>query len=136
MYFDVVPDEVIWTVNWLNYLNYEPIARTSSTCYLVCTRNDLGQTVSSYGWCNGIPRVVPLFRSFSEQFVSVRLYYRRQEILPSANIVFSAFGDRLCVCLSFLRTVFHIPLPSYVLLSFLSFGTASKVPKLTHYGVV
>ena len=23
----VVPDEVIWTVNWLHYLNYEPIAR-------------------------------------------------------------------------------------------------------------
>ena len=28
---DVVPDKVIWTVNWLHYLNYEPIDRTSST---------------------------------------------------------------------------------------------------------
>ena len=63
---DVVPDEVIWTVNWLHYLNYEPIACNSSTRHLVRTRNDLGQTVSSYGWCNGIPRVVTLFRSFSE----------------------------------------------------------------------
>ena len=38
----VVPDEVIWTVNWLHYLNYEPIALTSSTCHLFCTKNDLG----------------------------------------------------------------------------------------------
>ena len=43
----VVLDKVIWTVIWLYYLNYEPIARTSSTCHLVCTRNVLGQTVSS-----------------------------------------------------------------------------------------
>ena len=77
MYIDVVPDEVICTVNWLHYLNYEPIARTSSTCYLFRTRNNLGQTVTSYGWCNGIPRVVPLFRSVSELFVSDRLSYRR-----------------------------------------------------------
>ena len=77
MAIDVVPDEVIWTVNWLHYLNYEPIARNSSTCYLVHTRNDLGQTVTSYGWCNGIPRVVPFFRSFLEQFVSDCLSYRR-----------------------------------------------------------
>ena len=62
----MVPDEVIWTVNWLHYLNYEPTARTSITCYLVRTRNDLGQTVTSYGWYNGIPRVVPFFRSFSD----------------------------------------------------------------------
>ena len=58
MYIDVVPDKVIWIVNWLHYLDYEPIACTSSPCYLVCTRNDL---VSSYGWCNGIPCVVLLF---------------------------------------------------------------------------
>ena len=73
----VVPDEVIWTVNWLHYLNYEPIARTSSHRNLVCTRNDLGQAVSSYRWCNGIPRAVPLFRSFSERFASDRISYRR-----------------------------------------------------------
>ena len=29
----VVPDVVIWTVNWLHYLNYELITRTSSTCH-------------------------------------------------------------------------------------------------------
>ena len=63
---DVVLDEDIWTVNWLHYLNYEPIACTSITRHLVCTRNVLGQTVSSYGWCNGIPRFIPLFGSFSE----------------------------------------------------------------------
>ena len=56
MYIDLVPDEVIWTVNWLHYLNYEPISRSSSTCYLVCTGNNLGQTVTSYGWWNSIPR--------------------------------------------------------------------------------
>ena len=74
---DVVPDEVIWTVNWLHYLNYELIASTSSTCYLVRTRNNLVQTVTSYGWCNGIPCVVPFFRSFSERFESDRLSCRR-----------------------------------------------------------
>ena len=67
---DVVPDEVIWTLNWLHYLKYEPIARNSSTRHLVCTRNVVGQTVSSYGWWDGIPRVVPLFRLFSEKFTS------------------------------------------------------------------
>ena len=77
MYIDVVPDKVIWTVNWLHYLNYEPIARTSSTRHVVRTRNFLGQTVSSYGWCNVIPLVVTLFISFSEQFASDRLSYRR-----------------------------------------------------------
>ena len=46
MYIDVVPDKVIWTVNWLYYLNYEPIARSSSTCYLFCTRNNLGHAVT------------------------------------------------------------------------------------------
>ena len=59
---DVVPDEVIWMANWLHYLNYDLIDRTLSTCYLVLTKNDLRQTVTSYGWCNGIPRAVPLFR--------------------------------------------------------------------------
>ena len=72
---DVVTDEVIWTVNWLHYLNYEPIARTSSTYCLVRTRNDLGQTVTSYGWCNGIPRAVPLFKSISQRFSSDHLSY-------------------------------------------------------------
>ena len=32
LYIDVVPDVVIWTVNWLHYLNYEVIIRTSSNC--------------------------------------------------------------------------------------------------------
>ena len=30
-YIDVVPDEVILTVNWLNYLNYEANPHSSST---------------------------------------------------------------------------------------------------------
>ena len=76
MYIDVVPDNVIWTVNWLHYLNYEAITSSSSTCHLVRMRNVLGHTVSSYGWCNSIPCVVPLFRSFSEQFASDRLAYQ------------------------------------------------------------
>ena len=29
----MVPDEVIWTVSWLHYLNYEAIPRSLSTCY-------------------------------------------------------------------------------------------------------
>ena len=47
IYIYVVPDEVIWTVNWLHYLNYEPLACTSITRNLVRNRNILGQTVSS-----------------------------------------------------------------------------------------
>ena len=43
MFIYVVPEEVIWTVNWLHYLNYEPIESTSSNRYLVSTRNILGQ---------------------------------------------------------------------------------------------
>ena len=42
---DEVPDEVISTVKFLRYLNYEPIDCTSSTRHLVCTRNVLGYTV-------------------------------------------------------------------------------------------
>ena len=77
MYIDVVPEEVIYTVNWLNYLNCEPIACTSSNRHLVCTRNVLDQNASSYGWCNGITCGVPLFRSFSERFLSDLISYWR-----------------------------------------------------------
>ena len=77
MYIDVILEEVIYTVNWSHYLNYEPIARTSSTCHLFITRNNLGQTVSSYVWCNGIPCVVPILRYFSEQLMSDCLIFRR-----------------------------------------------------------
>ena len=31
MYIGVVPDVVTWAVNWLHYLNYEAIPRSSST---------------------------------------------------------------------------------------------------------
>ena len=31
MHIDVVPEKVIWTVNWLHYLNYEIIPCISST---------------------------------------------------------------------------------------------------------
>ena len=115
MYIDVVLDEVIWTVNWLHYLNYELIARTSSTRHLVCTRNVLGKTVYSYGWCNGIPRVVPLFRFFSETFTSDHISYQRSESLPRVDLVFSAFRERLCVWPYLLRTGFHVRPLSYVL---------------------
>ena len=74
---DVVPDEVKWMVNWLHYLNYESISSISSTCYLVRIRNNIGQTASYYRWCNGIPCVVSLFKSFLERFASDRIYYRR-----------------------------------------------------------
>ena len=77
MYIDVIPDEVIWMVNWLQYLNYEPIDCTSITRHLVRTGNNLGQTVSPYGWYNGIPCAIIPFKIFSEQFVSDRLSYRK-----------------------------------------------------------
>ena len=32
MCIDVVRDVVIWTINWLHYLNYEAIPRSSTTC--------------------------------------------------------------------------------------------------------
>ena len=31
MYIDVVPEEIIWTVNWLHRLNYEAVPFSSST---------------------------------------------------------------------------------------------------------
>ena len=115
MYIYVVPDEVIWTVNWLHYLNYDPIALTSSTYYLVCTRNNLGQTVTSYGWCNGIPRVVPFFR-------------------------FSQNDSRLTVFLNEGNRVFHVSILYLVrsgngfASSRLSYGQASKYrPRPTYY---
>ena len=58
------PDVFIWMVNWLYYLNYEDIPRSSSTCHWYVQVTSLGQTVSSYGWCNIIPRFVPFFSSF------------------------------------------------------------------------
>ena len=33
MYIDVGLDVVIWTVNWLHYLTYEAIPRSSSICH-------------------------------------------------------------------------------------------------------
>ena len=86
---------------WLHYLNYGPIDHTSSTRHLVCTRNVLGQTVSSYGWCNGITCVVPLFRFLSELFASDRLSCQRLESLPHVDLVFGAFRERLGVQPSF-----------------------------------
>ena len=78
MYIDVVPDEVIWTVNWLYCLNYEPIARTSSTHHLVRNRNVLGQTVLSYP-TDGVTELhVSFFSLYSSQNdLSDRLSYRR-----------------------------------------------------------
>ena len=67
MYIDAVPDVVIWTVNWLYYLNCEDITCSSSTCYYSLHGTSLGQTVSSYGWCNGFPCVVPVSSLFSER---------------------------------------------------------------------
>ena len=58
-------------------LNDEPIAHTSSTTHLVRNRNVLGQTVSYYVCCNGIPRAVSLFILFFEIFSSDRLFYQR-----------------------------------------------------------
>ena len=66
MYMDVVPDVFIWMVNWAHCLNYEVIPCSSSTCQLSVHGTFLGQTVASYIWCNGIPRVVPVFSLFSE----------------------------------------------------------------------
>ena len=112
---DVVPDKFIWTVKWLHYLNYESIPCSSSTRILVCARNVLGKTVSSYGWCNGIPCVVLLFILFSERFMSDRISYQREDSLPHADIHFSSFRERLRVWLSFLQRVSHVLSQLYVL---------------------
>ena len=64
---DVVSVAVIWMVNLLKYLNYEAITCSSSTCHLFVQGASSGQTVSSYGWCNGIPSVVPVFSLFVER---------------------------------------------------------------------
>ena len=112
---DVVPDEVIWTVNCWQYLNYEPIDCTSSTPHLFRTMNNLGHTFLSYGWCNGIPHAVPLFKFFSERFASDRLSHQRWESFPRVGLIFISFEERLRVWPSFLWTGFYVPSPSYIL---------------------
>ena len=67
MYIDVVPDVVICKINWLHYLSYEAIPRSSSTCHWSIKGTSSYKTVSYYGLCNGIPHVVPVFSSFSER---------------------------------------------------------------------
>ena len=61
MYIGVVPDVVILTVNWLHYLNYDVIPCTSSTFHCSIQVIYLGLTVSSHGWCNGIPHAALVF---------------------------------------------------------------------------
>ena len=67
MYIDVVLDVVILTVNWVHYLNYEAIPQSSSISHWLLQGTSSVQTVSSYRWCDGIPRVVLFFISFGER---------------------------------------------------------------------
>ena len=71
MCIDVDSDILIWMINKLHYSNYEAIPCSSITCHYSVQGASLGQTVSSYGWCNGIPHVVPVFSLF--QRISTRL---------------------------------------------------------------
>ena len=114
MYIDVVPDEVIWTINWLHYLNYEHIDCTSSTCYLVLTRNNLGQTVTSYGWCNVVPCAVPFFRLFSERFASERLSYEGKRVFHVSIFFLVRLGNGFVSgCLSYGQASTYCPFPTY-----------------------
>ena len=69
MYLGVVPDVVIWMVNWLHYLNYEAITRSSSTCNYYIQETFLVHTISYHGLCNGIPHIVPVFSPLSERIL-------------------------------------------------------------------
>ena len=55
---------VILTVNWLYYLNCESIGFNSSICPWFIQEMSSVQTVSSYGWCDSIPCVNPVFSVF------------------------------------------------------------------------
>ena len=70
LHIDVGPGIVICKVNWLYYLNYEDITRISSTCHYYVQGTSLGQTALSYGWCDGIPSIIPSF-SFSRERLHV-----------------------------------------------------------------
>ena len=67
MYIDLGSEFGIWTVNWLYYLNYEAIPRSSSICPQFVQGTSLGQAVTSCVCCDGIPRVVPVFSLFGER---------------------------------------------------------------------
>ena len=67
MNIDVVLEVVIWMVNWLHYLNCESISCGSSILQYFVQRTSLDRNVTSCGFCDIIPRVVPVFSSFIER---------------------------------------------------------------------
>ena len=75
-HIDVDMDVFKWTVNCLHYLNYEAISCSSSIFHLFLQGTSSGQTVSSYGWCDGIPLVTPLFSFLENIFTYDHLSYR------------------------------------------------------------
>ena len=151
-------------VNWLHYLNYEVITRSSSTCHWILQVMSLGQTVSSHGWCHSILCVAPVFffllvrppRSQSLLIMgwcsSIPNHRLRLPLDSGPIFSLSLLRWEIIPCISgcqefglYLFCLRPAPLrPTGATGSqamccsclFLSFGPASKVPKLTHYGVV
>ena len=75
MYIDVgaCGGVVIYTVNWLHYLNYEPIACSSSNYHYFIQGTSSSQTVSSHGWCD----------RFTHDFSVISLSGERLMVEPS-----------------------------------------------------
>ena len=107
IHIDVGSDVVVWTINWLNYLNCEAITCSSSTRYYFLQGTSLGQTISSYGCCNGIPRFFTVFSLFRERlhvwspFLSIlRQTYTWCPCHKVHNTVVGFVGPYVCTTLS------------------------------------
>ena len=85
MYIDLGSDLVIWTVNWLRYLNYEAVPCRSSNFHPFIQGTSLGQTVSSYICFNVIPHAVPIFGLFGEH---LRVWPSFSRIIRQASMCF------------------------------------------------
>ena len=66
MFYFISTTVVIWMVNWLHNFNYEAIPCSSSNFHMFVQGTSLSKTISSYRWCNGIPRAIPVFSLFGE----------------------------------------------------------------------
>ena len=80
---------VIQAVNWLHYLNYEAIYRSSGACHQFIWGESYGQTVTYYIWFESLTHAAPV----------VRLYEQCHTVRPSHTLD--------------VVTAFHVPSPSF-----------------------
>ena len=114
MYIDVVPDKAIWTVNWLHYLNYEPIARTSSTRHLVRTSNNLGKKkIPTDGLTAFHVSFLSLDRSQNDSRLTVFLTEGKRVFHVSIFSFVSSGNGFMTGRLSYVQASIYCPCPMY-----------------------